>query len=136
MRDADGKPCDPIKEEFQYDNWGRLISKKDSRNQVSTYRYDELGRIVAETLPPIDGKQAVNETYYNDSLNYITETDANHQKKNEFNTHRLDRFNRFVLLYPMNRLPAMSCFRISGIIHGASLQKQSHMMGSAQQRII
>uniref|UniRef100_UPI0006D22E53 hypothetical protein n=1 Tax=Clostridium sp. NkU-1 TaxID=1095009 RepID=UPI0006D22E53 len=81
MRDADGKPCDPIKEEFQYDNWGRLISKKDSRNQVSTYRYDELGRIVAETLPPIDGKQAVNETYYNDSLNYITETDANHQKK-------------------------------------------------------
>ncbi|WP_312502282.1 RHS repeat-associated core domain-containing protein [Lacrimispora sp.] len=81
MRDADGKPCDPIKEEFKYDNWGRLISKKDSRNQVSTYCYDELGRIVAETLPPIEGKQAVNEIYYNDSLNYITETDANHQKR-------------------------------------------------------
>lgn len=79
--DADGRPCDPIKEEFQYDNWGRLISKKDSKNQVSTIRYDGLGRVEAETLPPADGQQAANETYYNDRLNYITETDANHQKR-------------------------------------------------------
>lgn len=79
--DADGRPCDPIKEVFQYDNWGRLISKKDSRNQVSTIRYDGLGRVEAETLPPADGQQAVNETYYNDRLNFITETDANHQKR-------------------------------------------------------
>ena len=79
--DADGRPCDSIKEEFQYDNWGRLISKKDSRNQVSTIRYDRLGRVEAETLPPVDGQQAVNETYYNDRLNYITETDANHNKR-------------------------------------------------------
>lgn len=35
----------------------------------------------AETLPPVDGQQAVNETYYNDRLNYITETDANHNKR-------------------------------------------------------
>ena len=81
IRDADGKLCDPIKKEFQYDNWGRLISKKDSRNQVTTYRYDELGRIVAETLPLVDGQQDIKETYYNDHLNYITETDANHQKR-------------------------------------------------------
>jgi RHS repeat-associated protein len=79
--DADGMLCDPIKEEFQYDNWGRLISKKDSRNQVTTYLYDQLGRMVAEKLPPIDGSQTVNETNYNDSLNYITTTDGNHQKK-------------------------------------------------------
>ena len=79
--DADGRPCDSIKEEFQYDNWGRLISKKDSRNQVSTIRYDRLGRVEAETLPPVDGQQAVNEIYYNDRLNYITETDANHNKR-------------------------------------------------------
>ncbi len=85
--DADGRPCDPIKEEFQYDSWGRLISKKDSRNQVTTYRYDELGRIVTETLPPADGQQAVNETYYNDRLNFITTTDANHQKKRIQYTH-------------------------------------------------
>ncbi|SET98389.1 RHS repeat-associated core domain-containing protein [Lacrimispora sphenoides] len=81
IRDADGKLCDPIKEEFQYDNWGRMVYKKDSRNQVTTYRYDELGRFVVETLPPIDGNQALNETYYNDSLNFITTTDANHQKR-------------------------------------------------------
>ncbi|MDR7811501.1 RHS repeat domain-containing protein [Lacrimispora sp.] len=81
IRDADGKLCDPIKEEFQYDNWGRLVYKKDSRNQVTTYLYDELGRMVAETLPPVDGQKAVNETYYNDSLNFITTTDGNHQKK-------------------------------------------------------
>ena len=81
IRDADGKLCDPIKEEFQYDNWGRLIYKKDSRNQVTTYLYDQLGRMVEEKLPPIDGKQTVNETDYNDSLNYITTTDGNHQKK-------------------------------------------------------
>ncbi len=81
IRDADGKLCDPIKEEFQYDNWGRLISKKDSRNQVTTYHYDVLGRIVAETLPPVDGQQDIKETYYNDHLNFITTTDANHQKK-------------------------------------------------------
>ena len=79
--DADGNPCNPIREEFQYDNWGRLISKKDSRNQVTTYRYDELGRIITETLPLADGQQAVNETYYNDRLNFITTTNANHQKK-------------------------------------------------------
>lgn len=79
--DADGRSCNPIKEEFQYDNWGRLIFKKDSRNQVSTYRYDVLGRVEAETLPPVDGQQAVYETYYNDRLNYMTETDANHQKR-------------------------------------------------------
>ncbi|WP_313347264.1 RHS repeat-associated core domain-containing protein [Lacrimispora sp.] len=79
--DADGRPCDSIKEEYQYDNWGRLISKKDSRNQVNTIRYDGLGRVEAETLPPVDGQQAVNETYYNDRLNYITETDANHNKR-------------------------------------------------------
>jgi RHS repeat-associated protein len=79
--DADGRTCDPIKEEFQYDNWGRLISKKDSGNQVSTIRYDGLGRVEAETLPPVDGQQAAKETYYNDILNYITETDANHQKR-------------------------------------------------------
>ncbi len=81
IRDADGKLCDPIKEEFQYDNWGRLIYKKDSRNQVTTYLYDQLGRMVAEKLPPVDGSQTVNETYYNDSLNYITTSDGNHQKK-------------------------------------------------------
>ena len=81
IRDADGKLCDPIKEEFQYDNWGRLIYKKDSRNQITTYCYDQLGRLVAETLPPIDGSQTVNETDYNDSLNFITTTDGNHQKK-------------------------------------------------------
>ncbi len=79
--DADGRLCDPIKEEFKYDNWGRLISKKDSRNQVSTIRYDGLGRVESEMLPPTDGQQAVNETYYNDRLNYITETDANYQKR-------------------------------------------------------
>ncbi len=79
--DADGRLCDPIKEEYKYDNWGRLISKKDSRNQVSTIRYDGLGRVESEMLPPTDGQQAVNETYYNDRLNYITETDANYQKR-------------------------------------------------------
>ena len=79
--DADGRSCNPIKEEFQYDNCGRLIYRKDSRNQVSTFRYDVLGRVEAETLPPVDGQQAVNETYYNDCLNYMTETDANHQKR-------------------------------------------------------
>ena len=79
--DADGEPCDSIREEFQYDNWGRLISKKDSTNQVTTYQYDQIGRIIKETLPSIDSQQAVNETYYNDSLNFITTTDANHQKK-------------------------------------------------------
>lgn len=78
--DADGNPCNPIKEEFQYDNWGRLISKKDARNQVTTYRYDEIGRIITEALPLTDGQQATNETYYNDRLNFITTTDANHQK--------------------------------------------------------
>ncbi|WP_312433413.1 RHS repeat-associated core domain-containing protein [Lacrimispora sp.] len=81
IRDADGNLCDPIKEEFQYDNWGRLIYKKDSRNQITTYCYDQLGRMVAETLPPVDGSRTVNETDYNDSLNYITTTDGNHQKK-------------------------------------------------------
>ncbi len=79
--DADGRPCNPIKEEFQYDNWGRLISKKDSRNHVSTICYDGLGRVEAETFPPVDGQAAANKTYYNDRLNYITETDANHQKR-------------------------------------------------------
>lgn len=81
IRDADGKLCDQIKEEFQYDNWGRLIYKKDSRNQVTTYLYDQLGRIAKETFPPVDGSQTVNETNYNDSLNYITTIDGNHQKK-------------------------------------------------------
>ncbi|KEZ91078.1 RHS repeat-associated core domain-containing protein [Lacrimispora celerecrescens] len=81
IRDADGKLCDQIKEEFQYDNWGRLIYKKDSRNQVTIYLYDQLGRIAKETLPPVDGSQTVNETNYNDSLNYITTIDGNHQKK-------------------------------------------------------
>jgi len=81
IRDTDGKLCDPIKEEFKYDNWGRLIYKKNSRNQITTYCYDLLGRMVAEMLPPIDGSQTVNETDYNDRLNYITTTDGNHQKK-------------------------------------------------------
>jgi RHS repeat-associated protein len=79
--DPDGRPCDPIKEEYKYDNWGRLVSKKDSRNKVSNLRYDVMGRVVLETLPPTDDQQAVNETYYNDHLNYITETDANRQKR-------------------------------------------------------
>lgn len=79
--DADGNPCNSIREEFQYDNWGRLISKKDSRNQMTTYSYDELGRVITEMLPSADGQQAINETYYNDRLNFITTTDANHQKK-------------------------------------------------------
>lgn len=79
--DADGNPCDPIREEFQYDNWGRLIFKKDSRNQITAYSYDELGRVIAATLPSANGQQAVNETYYNDRLTFITTTDANHQKK-------------------------------------------------------
>ena len=79
--DADGSLCAPIREEFQYDNWGRLIYKKNSKNQVSTTRYDALGRVEAEIQPMVNGHQAVNETNYNDSLNYITETDANHQKR-------------------------------------------------------
>jgi hypothetical protein len=33
----------------------RIISKKDSRNQVSTIRYDVLGQVEAETLPSADG---------------------------------------------------------------------------------
>ena len=78
---ADGNLCNSIREEFQYDNWGRLISKKDSRNQITTYCYDEIGRIITETLPAVDGQPAINETYYNDRLNFITTTDANHQKK-------------------------------------------------------
>lgn len=86
ITDADGRPCEPIKEEYQYDNWGRLISKKDSRSQVSTTRYDGLGRIEAQVLPQVDGQQAANETYYNDSLNYITETDANHHKRRIYYT--------------------------------------------------
>ncbi|MFW6678314.1 RHS repeat-associated core domain-containing protein [Lacrimispora sp. AGF001] len=79
--DADGNLCNSIREEFQYDNWGRLISKKDSRNQVTTYRYDEIGRIITETLPSVDGQPAINATYYNDRLNFITTADANHNKK-------------------------------------------------------
>lgn len=79
--DADGSFCNPIKEEVQYDNWGRVIYKKDSKNQVSTIRYDVLGRVEAEISPLIDDQQAVNEIYYNDRLNYITETNANRQKK-------------------------------------------------------
>lgn len=79
--DADGRTCNPVKEEFQYDNWGRLISKKDPRNHVRTIRYDNLGRVKAETLPTADNQQAIIETYYNDRLNYITETDANHKKR-------------------------------------------------------
>ncbi len=79
--DADDNPCNPIREEYQYDNWGWLIYKKDPRNQVTTYQYDQMGRIIKETLPSADGQQAVNETYYNDRLNFITTTDANHQKK-------------------------------------------------------
>lgn len=84
--DADGRPCELIKEEYQYDNWGRLIYKKDSRNQISTIRYDKLGRVEAETFPPADGQQAANETYYHDSRNYITETDANHHKRRIYYT--------------------------------------------------
>ena len=79
--DADGRPCEPIKEEYNYDNWGRLVSKKDSKNQVTNLRYDVMGRVVLETFLPTNGQRAVNETYYNDRLNYITETDANLQKK-------------------------------------------------------
>ncbi|WP_143320250.1 RHS repeat-associated core domain-containing protein [Clostridium sp. HBUAS56010] len=84
--DMDGKPCDSIKEEFQYDNWGRLIYKKDSRNQVSTIRYDILGRVEEEALPPVEGQQSLNKTYYNDFLNYITKTDANNQKRRIYYT--------------------------------------------------
>lgn len=79
--DADGSPCNPIKEEYQYDNWGRMITKVDSRNQITTFCYDGMGRVVYENYPPAEGQQAINETYYNDHFNYITKTDANHQKR-------------------------------------------------------
>ena len=36
---------------------------------------------MAETLPSINGQQAIKEIYYNDRLNFITQTDANHNKK-------------------------------------------------------
>jgi RHS repeat-associated protein len=81
IKDADGRPCDLIKEEYQYDNWGRMITKKDARNQITTFGYDKMGRVVSETSPPSDGQQVINENYYNVRLNYITKTDANHQKR-------------------------------------------------------
>ena len=81
ITDADGNPCSSIRENYQYDNWGRLILRKDARNQISTISYDSIGRVVAETLPSINGQQAIKEIYYNDRLNFITQTDANHNKK-------------------------------------------------------
>ena len=77
IKDADGSACQSVKEEFTYDNWGRLISKKDPRNQVSTISYDSLGRVIEEVFPPVDGQRIANQSYYDDHLYYITKTDAN-----------------------------------------------------------
>lgn len=81
IQDADGKDVDPIKETYKYDLWGRVISKTDGRNQVTTIRYDQLRRIVEEIFPSPLGQTITNKTYYNDRYSYITQTDANNYKK-------------------------------------------------------
>lgn len=80
IKDVDGNACGVIKETYNYDSWGRMISKTDSRNQVSKYEYDKLGRVVKEEQPSISGQPVINRTYYNNTGNYITKTDANNQK--------------------------------------------------------
>ncbi len=80
LKDADGKVCGSLKETIDYDYWGRMISQKDPRDQITRYQYDQLGRVVKETQPSPTGQVIQTETYYNDERNFITQTDANHQK--------------------------------------------------------
>ena len=80
IKDADGNACGSIRETYDYDQWGRIISKTNARGQVCTNHYDKLGRVVKEEQPSISGQPVTNQTYYNDAGNYITKTDANGQK--------------------------------------------------------
>ena len=80
IKDADNNTYPSIKETFDYDAWGRLISKTDAKGRVSTLRYDSLGRVVEENMPSVNGQVATSLTEYDDPGNYIIKTDANHQK--------------------------------------------------------
>lgn len=80
VKDVDGNSYSALRETYDYDRWGRMISKIDARNQMSTFRYDKLGRIVEETLPLSPGQTVTNKTDYDDSSNYITKTDGKKQK--------------------------------------------------------
>ncbi len=80
IKDADGNSCAAIRESYNYDNWGRMISKTDARNQVMTIRYDKSGRVIEEKLPPAGGQQMINRTSYYDQQCYIVKTDAANQK--------------------------------------------------------
>ncbi|MGL5437830.1 MAG: RHS repeat-associated core domain-containing protein [Lachnospiraceae bacterium] len=81
IQDADGNGCNPIREAYAYDPWGRMISKTDARGQVSTFCYDAIGRIAETKLPAVNGQSNTSSITYYDNDRYIIETDAKDQKR-------------------------------------------------------
>ncbi len=71
IKNADGE-SDSISTAFSYDEYGNLISTKDSAGNKVTYKYDFLNRKILEKLE--DGSER--EYLYSDEDNTILTTDA------------------------------------------------------------
>ena len=72
MLDVDGNPVGPVKETYQYDDYGNLISYTDAENNTTTYDYDLLGRIELITNPD----NSTISYSYNDTNNILTVTNV------------------------------------------------------------
>lgn len=71
VKNADGINLGGISRQATYDIYGRILTETDSNGNVTTYTYDELGRITKIKYPNSSSKTYV----YNTALNQTTETD-------------------------------------------------------------
>jgi len=69
--DADGNPTDSITTSVTYDVMGRAITTTDALSNVTSFKYDNLGRKLLETYPDSSKKKWL----YFDSENVIVEID-------------------------------------------------------------
>lgn len=80
LTDADGGALADVNQAYSYDAMGRCVSATDGLGNTTNTTYDALGRPVLEQYPAVDGVRHSVSTYYNDTQNYITQTDENGYK--------------------------------------------------------
>ena len=77
VRDHSDNELENIVYQTEYDVFGRVIRKVDPMGNDTLYQYDNIGRLICEKSPILDGIRIEKSVHYNDDLNTVVYCDAN-----------------------------------------------------------
>ena len=77
VKDHSDNELENIVYQTEYDVFGRVIRKVDPMGNDTLYQYDNIGRLICEKSPILDGIRIEKSVHYNDDLNTVVYCDAN-----------------------------------------------------------